>query len=284
VEEAKAYIESGKLELYVLGQLTAEEQLEVEDMAKRYPTVKEEINAIEIALEQYAMEHAIQPTSGLEQKIFAQISALSGNTVTTEQLPKKEAVVVPLYPDHTGTVKTLRFALAACAVLLVVSVFSLYSAHSKLAIANDQIVALNQSKEKFAATVSFMKDENEDLQQIASMSADPTWTVVKLAGTKIAPEANMVVYWHKKGQHVMVDNTRMALPQNDEGHQYQLWALVNGKPVDLGVFDAKAEPKKLLVAMKEIGTAQAFAVTLEKRGGSINPTMEKLVAMGGVSI
>jgi len=60
--------------------------------------------------------------------------------------------------------------------------------------------------------------------------------------------------------------------------------LVNGKPVDLGVFDAKAEPKKLLVAMKEIGTAQAFAVTLEKRGGSINPTMEKLVAMGGVSI
>ena len=284
MEEAKAYIESGKLELYVLGQLTAEEQLEVEEMSKRYPAVKEEINAIEIALEQYAMEHAIQPTSGLEQRIFAQISGASEIPVTPEPVVKQEAVVVPLYPDHTGTVRTLRFALAACAVLLVVSVFSLYSAHSKLAIANDQIVALNQSKEKFAATVSFMKDENEDLQQIAAMSADPTWTTVKLAGTKIAPEANMVVYWHKKGQHVMVDNTRMALPQNDEGHQYQLWALVNGKPVDLGVFDAKAEPKKLLVAMKEIGTAQAFAVTLEKRGGSINPTMEKLVAMGGVSI
>lgn len=284
MEEAKAYIESGKLELYVLGQLTAEEQLEVEEMAKRYPTVKEEINAIEIALEQYAMEHAIQPTLGLEQRIFAQLSAASKTPVTTEPVIKKEAVVVPLYPDHTGTVKTLRFALAACAVLLVVSVFSLYNAHHKLAVANDQIVSLNQSKERFAATVSFMKDENEDLQQIASMSADPTWTTVKLAGTKIAPEANMVVYWHKKGQHVMVDNTRMALPQNDESHQYQLWALVNGKPVDLGVFDAKAEPKKLLVAMKEIGTAQAFAVTLEKRGGSINPTMEKLVAMGGVSI
>ena len=121
-----------------------------------------------------------------------------------------------------------------------------------------------------------MKDENKDLQEIATIAADPTWKAVKLAGTKISPQANMMVYWHKQGQHVMVDNTKMwPLPQNDAAHQYQLWAIVDGKPVDLGVFDATAEPKKLLVAMKEVGNAQAFAVTLEKRGGSISPTMEK---------
>lgn len=280
MEEAIAYIETGKLELYVLGQLTAQEEAEVEEMAARYPSVKEEINAIEIAMEQYAVHHAIQPASDLESKIFAKIAnSHPAATKTTVETP-----VVPLYPDHTKTVKMLKFAVAACAGLLIVSAVALYNAHDRLASANDQIIALNQSREKFAATVSYMKDENQDLHQIAAISADPTWTSVKLAGTKIAPEANMVVYWHKKDQHVMVDNSRMSLPQNDTEHQYQLWALVDGKPVDLGVFDAQASPKKLLVAMKEIGTAQAFAVTLEKRGGSINPTMEKLIAMGGVSI
>lgn len=82
----------------------------------------------------------------------------------------------------------------------------------------------------------------------------------------------------------MVDNSKMGLPLNDEAHQYQLWALVNGKPVDLGVFDVKADAEHILVKMKEIGGAQAFAVTLEKRGGVASPTMEQMIAMGGVSI
>jgi len=315
VEEAKAYIETGILELYVLGQLDAREQQEVEEMATKYAAVKAEISAIEVAMEQYAIKHAIEPTSGLDKQIFEKIS-ISANEVNTDKgsAPVNHssinhhslnhsssinnhaainsgsainhgAKIVPLNADHAAsTIKTLRYALVACVGLLVVSVVALYSTHDKLTTANQQILALNVDKEKFASTVSFMKDENKDLQEIATIAADPTWKAVKLAGTKISPQANMMVYWHKQGQHVMVDNTKMALPQNDAAHQYQLWAIVDGKPVDLGVFDATAEPKKLLVAMKEVGNAQAFAVTLEKRGGSISPTMEKMVAMGGVSI
>ncbi|KIO75991.1 hypothetical protein TH53_17375 [Pedobacter lusitanus] len=288
MEEVKAYIETGILELYVLGQLNAHEQREVEEMAAKYPAIKEEISAIEIAMEQYAIKHAIEPTGGLDKQIFEKILV----PASTEAAPKKslpatnhEARIIPLQNDNAAsTIKTLRYALVACIGLLIVSVVALYSAHDKLNSANQQIIALNVNKEKFASTVSFMKEENKDLQQIATIAADPTWTSVKLAGTKISPQANMMVYWHKKGQHVMVDITKMALPENDASHQYQLWAIVNGKPVDLGVFDATAVPKKLLISMKEVGNAQAFAVTLEKRGGSINPTMEKMVVMGGVSI
>ncbi|MBB5619916.1 anti-sigma-K factor RskA [Pedobacter cryoconitis] len=288
MEEAKAYIETGILELYVLGHLNAQEQREVEGMAAKYPAIKEEITAIEIAMEQYAIKHAIEPTSGLDKQIFEKIGIpvnevpVSGKTTST---PVHEAKIVPLPADHAAsTIRTLRYSLVACIGLLVVSVAALYATHDKLNVANQQIIAMNIDKEKFASTVSFMKDENKDLQEIAAISADPSWTSVKLAGTKISPQANMMVYWHKKGQHVMVDNTKMALPQNDAAHQYQLWAIVDGKPVDLGVFDAKSGPGKLLLTMKEVGHAQAFAVTLEKRGGSPSPTMEKMIAMGGVSI
>lgn len=283
MEESKAYIETGILELYVLGQLNALEQQEVEKMAAKYPEIKEEINAIEIAMEHYAVSHAIQPTAGLEKQIFEKIS----NTSEKSTQDRSTGKIVPLHTDQSdsaSTIKALRFALVACIALLIISVLALYSAHTKLGIANQQIASLSTEKQKFAATVSYIQDENKDLQEIAAISSDPTWTPVKLAGTKISPKANMLVYWHRKGQHVMVDNTKMALPENDSRHQYQLWALVNGKPVDLGVFDAQVQPRKLLLAMKEVGNVQAFAVTLEKRGGSPTPTMEKLVAMGGVSI
>jgi anti-sigma-K factor RskA len=42
--------------------------------------------------------------------------------------------------------------------------------------------------------------------------------------------------------------------------------LLNGKPVDLGVFDIKKE--RLLIQAKNTRGAEAFAITLENKGGS----------------
>lgn len=292
MEEVKAYIESGILELYVLGQLNAQEQKEVEAMASKYPEVKQEIEAIEIAMEQYALENAISPSIDLESKILEKIG-VTKSPEKTESLPEpvkvvepiKDAVIVPLNTaPYESKIKSLRIALVACIALLVVSIVALYSAHNQLGDAKDQIAALNLNNEKFTSTVNFMKQSNADLQKIIDMNNDPDWKTVKLAGTVMDPKAKMTVYWHAKGKHVMVDNSKMDLPANDQQHQYQLWAIVNGKPVDLGVFDVKADSTHILVAMKEIGSAAAFAVTLEKKGGSVSPTMNQMIVIGNVSI
>lgn len=292
MEEGKAYIESGILELYVLGQLTAHEQQEVEAMAAKYPEVKKEIEAIEMAMEKYALDHAVEPTAGLKDRILDQLNTVKhaeagpeqdSQPLTTLEQPAKDSTVIPLHTNaYESKIRTLRIALVACIALLVISVVALFSARTELGAAKSEILALNLDKEKFATTVSQLETRNTDLQKIADMPADPDWKVVKLAGTAMEPNARMVVYWHKSGQHVMVDNSKMALPANDQAHQYQLWALVNGKPVDLGVFDVKADSTHILLKMKEITGAQAFAVTLEKRGGNAVPTMDQMIVMGGV--
>ena len=278
MEEGKAYIESGILELYVLGQLSVQEQSEVQNMASTLPEVKQEMEAIEIAMEHYAVQNAVKPTFGLENKIFERI----GLSATS---PQQEAKIIPLNADinsgYQAKIRGLRLALVACVALLVVSVAALYSAHSDLGIAREQIASLSSDREKFTSTVNYMKENNADLNKLVAMADDPNWKTIKLAGQK-NPNDNMVVYWHPKEQHVMVNTTKMALPVNDKAHQYQLWALVNGKPVDLGVFDVNPDTAHILVNMKEIGTAQAFAVTLEQRGGSPTPTMEQMMVMGGV--
>jgi anti-sigma-K factor RskA len=62
------------------------------------------------------------------------------------------------------------------------------------------------------------------------------------------------------------------------GKQYQLWAIVDGKPVDAGmVGDCEG-----LCKMKVINRAEAFAITLEKEGGSSAPTLTAMYVMGKV--
>lgn len=290
MEEGKAYIESGILELYVLGELSTQEQHEVEAMAAKYPEIKAEITAIELAMEKYAMHNAIEPSAELETIILGKIVAAApvvrektAVNIVPAVAESQQSTTVPLHPaGYESKIRTLRIALAACATLLLVAGIALYSAHTELGTAKNQIIALNQEKQRFATTVNYMTETNKELQTIADMPADPDWKTVRLAGTKMDPEAKMTVYWHTSGRHVMLDNSKMSLPKNDEAHQYQLWALVKGKPIDLGVFDVKADSSHILLKMKEIAGAEAFAVTLEKRGGSPGPTMDQMIAMGGV--
>ena len=70
------------------------------------------------------------------------------------------------------------------------------------------------------------------------------------------------------------------LPQPPTDKQYQLWAIVNDQPVDLGVFDLDSTRTGIL--QLEQGQPQAFAITLEPRGGSAQPTLDQMYVSGGV--
>jgi anti-sigma-K factor RskA len=288
VEDAKAYIESGILELYVMGQLSASEMAEVETRASISPEIKQEIEAIEIALEHYALKTAVMPKIDVFANIEAAITA-NAETKTAEPLSSSIPYTTPLHQDSTTmpvtkSIRPLQYALAACVALLVISGIALLNAHSKLDAANQQILSLRTEKDRYASGMNVLKKTNSELQRVADMVDDPNWAIVKLAGTKTAPNAKMMVYWNRRSQDVVVDKSRLKLPENNQSQQYQLWAMVAGKPVDLGVFDVTADSTDMLIKMKEIAKAEAFAVTLEKRGGSVNPTMENMVVFAGVSI
>lgn len=278
MEEVKSYIESGILELYVLGQLTAQECIEVEAMVAKYPEVKAELSAIEIALEAYAQENAIVPSAHLEEQILNKFSENTAPLITNAE-PK----IIPLYEgNNEGTVRKLRYALIACSILLAISLGALFSAHKELNVANDQIANLSSDQQKFATTVSKLEFEKAGMENRIAMTESEEWTTVKLAGVPTSPKAKMLVYWNKANKNILINYAAMELPKTDEAHEYQLWALVDGKPVSLGVFGQT--DKEAVKQMETIQKAQAFAVTIEPMGGSVNPTMEKMVVMGGVSI
>ena len=68
--DIKSYIESGILEQYVLGDTTEAQNREVLQYSSQFPEIKEEIEAIEQALFDYAQLHAQTPPRKLRQNYF----------------------------------------------------------------------------------------------------------------------------------------------------------------------------------------------------------------------
>jgi anti-sigma-K factor RskA len=276
LEDLKAYIESGVLELYALGELTEDEKAEVESMLAKHPELQLELEDIEKALETYAAAHAVQPPDHLRDRVLGSLDVHSPE----EQPSKKEAVVTPINSKPQSNF--YKYAFAASVALLLLSLVALINLYSQLKESNNQIALLEQSNQRFSNRVNYVEEQLQDAKQSLNVFHNPeTYKLVSLKGTPNAPDARMIVAFSPQKAEVMIDLASIKMPENDPQHQYQLWALVDGKPVDLGVFDAKGDSAKM-IKMKSLKEAQAFAVTLEPKGGSINPTMEQMMVMGAI--
>jgi len=265
-------ISSGLLELYALGLASPEEAVEVEQALSLYPEVKQELNSIELSLESYASAHAIEPSSSVKDNIFAQLStgddkvvAFSSNrNFTPEQSTTDQKIYrIPSF---------FKLAAAAMLILLIGSIILNYSYYNKYKNANgDLLVAQEQIRQNQDANLT-MKNE---LNVVSDKNARP----VVLNGTPHAPDALAKIYWMKNTGEVYVDATN--LPGVPEGKQYQLWAIVDGKPVDAGMITTEKGIYHIQ-KMKAFGNAQAFAITLEKAGGSPAPTIDQMFVIAKI--
>ena len=261
------------LELYVLGDVTPEERLQVEAMAQQYPAIKAELEEIGRSMELYAQESAIEPSEGLRNRILNSLVVDLGNdrSFSSERAASDDQDnVVSIVRNPSNTF--FKYAFAACFALLVISIAALINVYNKLEKSNNLVASLQSQNQHFANQTSLMNNE-------LRIFRDPSFKMLKLQGTPKSPSSALMVAWSPVKKKVMIDMTNANMPANDKRHQYQLWALVAGKPVDLGVFDADSTSKGI-IEMKSIASADAFAVTLERRGGSPAPTMDQMVLIG----
>lgn len=275
MEDIKTYIESGVLELYVLGDLNAEEREVVEAMSKQHPEVRAELEEIEKVMMQVSADFGAEPSAKAKERFFNQLK------FSDEEVLKPSNREAALTPLHAKKLNFYKYSFAAALALLVVSIVAIINLSKNLKDSRQQIVQLQTNNQAFANQVNYLDKKVATSNQLVKVLTSPDMKMVELKGTTNSPESNIMVAFNAKEQQVMLDFTNMKMPKNDETHQYQLWALVDGKPVDLGVFDMQ-DGETGLKNMKPIGTAQTFAVTLEPKGGSVSPTLEKLMVIGNI--
>jgi len=257
------YISSGIVESYVLGLASEEERAEFEELCGQYPELVAARNSFELSLEKQAFDNAPKaPVSG-KQKF---LDFINQQPVINPESSK----IIAMENTNASKSSGFRWLAAASVVLLLVSGWLAYKFYNETVTLKSE---LKNTKDEQAKLDNRLKTLEEQQRVIN----DPKVSVINLTGMPKAPASSASIYWDSTSSNVwlLVKN----LPQLPNDKQYQLWALIDGKPKDLGLFDPQGD-NKIMLKMNNTQKADAFAITIENRGNTGGPTLEDLQTMG----
>ena len=257
----KEYILSGMIESYVLGLATETEQQELEVLSKQHPEIAQAKLDFELSLESQLMKDVAPPPVALKEKIFQSLDTSTSNISyqeTESEIPVRR-------------MNAWKWLAAASVLLLAGAAYWAFSINEKYQELQQANIELKNQLDQSNARITELDKTKQTLQ-------NPDLKTATLQGTAIAPGAFANVYWDTTTKDVWILINNMPEPASEQ--QYQLWALLNGKPKNLGIIEPTIWQEKLLIKMTKVEGAEAFAITLEPQGGSASPTMEKMYVTG----
>ncbi|MEO8404699.1 MAG: anti-sigma factor [Chitinophagaceae bacterium] len=261
------YISSGIIESYVLGLSSKEESAEFEKLCSEYPELVMARTSFEIAFEKQLLNDAPVAEADLKERVMNAIK---------QQSPVNQIKIITMQSSNTNRSSSgLRWLAAASIILLLGSAYfayTFYSENQKLKDSNDELVAKAKASDSLSRANDSIANLMAEEQKLVS---DPNIAVVNMTGTTKASSAS--IYWDSTSANVYLVVKNM--PQLPSDKQYQLWALIDGKPKDLGLFDVGAS-KKFFLKMNNTQKADAFAITIEDRGNKGGPNLGQLQNMG----
>lgn len=269
--DIKEYIASGIIESYVLGACSDQEQREVNCLSSIYPEIKEELEKTQLSIEKYAESIAVAPPEALKSKIQAAIKNTQQESVL--KIVREEKVEAPKIIRMPARMKLA----VAASLLVVVGIGALYLSNlNSMNKLEGQVATLNTEKSELASKFEEVKASLAENSSLNNFVLNESTSEIVLAGTDLSPQSKVRVYWNNKESKAVLISDYLPTPEN--GKQYQLWAISDGKPIDLGMLD-KQNPnsKDLKITPKSV---QAFAITLEKDGGNPTPTMDQMYVVG----
>lgn len=245
----QTFLSSGLLESYALGQCSAEERQLVEKMLREHESVRQELAAIELALEQYAQSHAVQPPEWLKGRILDTVAreASSGGTP----------------PPRNPWNNVFTWALWAVCFALGAFIWSQNRRYERLQA--EQNTLRQQITDCAADRAALELLTHPATRQMRIEWIDPT--LVNAGGTAIAfhnPELK-ATYLQATG-----------LPAIGPDQDYQLWAITESAPLPqpLPVFS-----NSRLLKVPYMDEVKQFAISIEPKGGSPNGQPTRVVGL-----
>jgi Anti-sigma-K factor rskA len=246
--DIQPYISSGIIETYVMGLCSPEEELELEQLRTQYPGLDKAIVAYEEAMEKNMLSHSTLPGDAVDERILNTLNILGG-----------QAPVIPMRAKQSNRLKYA--AAAAAAVLLMISGYFNYYLYRQT------------KKQDTVGNITTLPER--DYKVLNS----PTITPVAMYGVGTHAICRCTMFWDKKtGKlYIMIHH----LPQSSDTKDYQLWATIEGKQVNVGIVQDNIRGRFIEMNNVPAG-ATSFIVTLEKAGGNSSPTMEETYLEGKI--
>jgi len=239
-----------QIALYSLGILTGSELDElkehIESGCATCEKLLEDSNIVFSALP-YGLEDVPVPDS-LEDKIFDRLESEE----IIPQTPAKAGFWQSVRPFWLNLGSAVAFALM---LILIISNLMLMNKLSSQRAEMDDLIAKSG---KESDVMHFMMAPKLDSVELASQMSGMDATGKLLMN----PETHQAL--------LLVSNA----PTLKKGKTYQLWIILDGKPVSMGTFDVDSRGNKMMEirSMPEPTKNSQFAVTLEPEGGMPHPT------------
>ncbi|WP_339866432.1 anti-sigma factor [uncultured Algoriphagus sp.] len=273
--DIQSYISSGKLELFLLGELTEREREEVLSLAMMHPEIQKELDELEETMFSFDNMTGVAPSQEVKDKIFSTLE----NEFILKEAPKPTAAPADTKVVPIGS-PWKPFAIAASIAAIVASGAAFYYA-DKYQKRNDQFTALLQDQSVMADNLNQVKQEFEEADSRLDkfVAGDFKRIEMKGEGFDMQKDARVDVLWDQNAQEVFIAVNNLNDLSDDL--DYQLWAIGDDGPVGIGLVNSGE--KLTLQQMQAVAQAGAFAITIEPKGGSKSPTLEKLVVLGEVA-
>lgn len=262
--DIQEYKESGMLELYVYGTLNESDTKLISDLEQSNTEIKNEIEAIEIAILNLSSSFAPNVSVELFEKIRAQL------------LIKHNGKVIDLNAKKSFAGSYLGWAAAAA---LLITTGYLYNKNTEF---TSDLVAVKQDKSELQKSILDLDIKNKNTTALLQVVRDNSNIVVNLGGQAVAPQSFAKVYFNKQTKAIYIDAS--GLPEPPEGMVYQVWALKMNPltPTSIGLLENFSSNAEKLFLVDKNDTAEGFGITLEPKGGSKSPTMEQLYTLGNI--
>ena len=250
----REYISSGIIELYVMGLCNETEINEVESLRRQYPELNKAIIDYEILLEENMQKNFTLPSVETDDIILKKLDQLQ----PTQFKASSPAIVRKL--------NWLKPFAAAAVLLLIVSGYFIYILNNKATKLRSEL-----AEAKKAAPTLPLADYK--------IMLDPRITPVAMYGVGTHAICRCTMFWDKKTGKIFI--MIHHLPMSSSSKDYQLWAMVNGEPVNVGIINDAIRGR--FIEMENVPSAtNAFTITLEKAGGNQTPTMAEEYLRGNI--
>jgi anti-sigma-K factor RskA len=239
------------VEDYALDLLSGAERAAFEARLATDPALRKELAATTEALASLAFSMPVVPEPRLKDRVMARVTASAPARDEKKALPFVAPVRRSRAPIWLG-------AALAASLLLVAKLSS----------------DLRNARQDWLMARSTMTASERAVAQRDSLIAqltDPSVELVTMAATGAARPA-VKAYLNRTRRTMLLSAASLEPPS--AGQAYQLWFIVDGKPVPSVTFRPDSTGRALLrdVAMPA-GEVSATAITREPEGGSTTPTM-----------
>ena len=241
-----SFLQSGLLEKYVLGETSARESLEVEHYISMYHEVEAEYMKLQENLEIMAKANAVEAPEFILDAILEEI--------------EEKPVIALSTPRH----RTPWYSIAASVAALIFAgtAFLLYQ-HNKALVKENQAVV-----DEIFDLRGDIRNNNDRLDEVMRQFMklnNPETEKYVLRGNERAKDLKTVAYINPVDKTSMINI--VELPQLPEDQNYQIWAELQDRMVNLGILDPS---NKKLQSIPYMEDALGLSITIEKKGGRSN--------------